>query len=283
MPGTDFVLAVGGAVCLALATALWALSVRRHADARIAAVRDRLNRLEGLADATQASAEAFDSAMLTIEDGAARLAWGGDSLALCAEMLGLAPADDPAPQALIDALMRADPDHRRRLTALIEKGEACAFQVRGAQGLVSVDGRAAGACAWLRLQPQIAADGGLPTAARFAALLDALPLPAWVCTASGTLIWANLAFLSAVDAVSLEDAVARRLSFDRGASALIGEAAEAGAARQALRWAPVGGQRRAFQVAAQPLEGGDVGAWALDVTAVEDAREILKRHIEAHD
>jgi signal transduction histidine kinase len=283
MPGSDFVLAVGGAVCLALAAVLWALSVRRGADARIAAVRERLNRLEGLADATQASAEAFDSAMLTIEDGEARLAWGGDALILCAEVLGVARTDEPSPYALIDALMGADPDHRRRLTALIEKGEACAFQVRGTQGLVLVDGRAAGACAWVRLQPQIAADGGLPTAARFAALLDALPLPAWVCTASGALIWANLAFLRAVDAASLEDAIARRLTFDRGASALIGEAAEAGDMRQTLRWAPVDGQRRAFQVTARPLEGGDVGAWALDVTAAEDARETLKRHVEAHD
>jgi hypothetical protein len=283
MPGLDVVLAVGGAVCLALAAALWAVSVRRQADARIGEARERMSRLEGLVDATQASAEAFDSAMLTIEDGRARLAWGGDSLALCAEMLGLAPADDPEPQALIEALMRVDPDHRRRLTALVERGEACAFQVRGAQGLVLVDGRAAGACAWLRLQPQIAADGGLPPATRFAALLDALPSPAWVCTASGVLVWANAAFLDAVDAASLEDAVARRLVFDRGASSLIAEAAEAGAPRQAQRWAPVGGQRRAFQITAQPLEGGDVGAWALDVTDTEDAREQLKRHIEAHD
>ena len=284
MPGSDFVLAVGGAVCLALATALWALSVRRGADARIAAVRERLNRLEGLADATQASAEAFDSAMLTIEDGEARLAWGGDALILCAEVLGLtAVAAEPGPQALVDALMRADPDHRRRLTALIEKGEACAFQVRGAQGLVSVDGRAAGACAWVRLQPQVATDGALADGSALRRALDALPLPAWVCTATGGLIWANAAFLRAVDAASLEDAVARRLTFDRGASALIGEAAETGDMRQTLRWAPVDGQRRAFQVTARPLEGGDVGAWALDVTAAEDARETLKRHVEAHD
>jgi hypothetical protein len=283
MPGPDAVLAVGGAVCLALAASLWAVSVRRQADARIAAMRERLNRLEGLADATQASAEAFDSAMLTIEDGEARLAWGGDSLALCAEMLGLTPADDPAPGALIEALMRADPDHRRRLTALIEKGQSCAFQVRGARGQVLVDGRAAGACAWLRLQPQIALDGGLPTAARFAALLDALASPAWVCTASGVLLWGNAAFLRAVDAATLEDAITRRLSFDRGASALVSEAAEAGETRRALRWAPVGGQRRAFQVTARPLEGGDVGAWAQDVTDTEDARETLKRHVAAHD
>jgi signal transduction histidine kinase len=285
MPASDLVLAAAlGAICLALAAALWAVSVRRQADARIRAVRDRLNRLEGLADATQASAEAFDSAMVTIEDGEARLAWGGDSLGLCAEVLGLAPVDgDPPPQTVIDALMRADPDHRRRLTALFEKGEACAFQVRGAQGFVSVDGRAAGACAWLRLQPLIATDGGLPPAARFAALLDALPHPAWVRSAGGVLIWANAAWLKAVDAISVEDAVARKLAFDRGATALIAEAAEAGEHRETLRWVPIGGQRRAFLVTAQPLDGGDIGAWALDVTDAEDSRETNRRNTEAHD
>jgi signal transduction histidine kinase len=273
-----------GAVCLALAATLWALSVKRAADRRVGQFRDRLDRLEGLADATQASAEAFDSAMLTIEDGQARLAWGGDSFALCANLLGLDEAlIADRPDGVIDALMGADPDHRRRLTALIERGEGCAFQVRGAGGFVAVDGRAAGACAWIRLQPLIAADGGLPPAARFAALLDALPQLAWVRSAGGALIWANAAWLKAVDAKSLEDAVARKLAFDRAATALMAEAAERGEQRQITRWAPVGGRRRAFRITAQPLEGGDIGAWALDVTETEDTREALKRHVEAHD
>ncbi|MBV9813416.1 MAG: hypothetical protein JO326_11750, partial [Acetobacteraceae bacterium] len=151
----DLVLAAAiGAVCLALASTLWALSVRRRADDRIAAFKLRMNRLEGLADATQASAEAFDAAMLTLEDGETRLAWGEDSLTFCAELMDLpqTPAAE-RPTAVIEALMRADPDHARKLTGLIEQGEGCAFQVRGANGYVAVDGRSAGACVWLRLQP----------------------------------------------------------------------------------------------------------------------------------
>jgi signal transduction histidine kinase len=273
-----------GAVCLALAAMLWALSIRKAADSSLRAMQGRLERLEGLADATQASAEAFDSAMLTVEDGAVRLAWGGDSFGLCASLLGIDEARATAePRLVIDALMGADPDHRRRLAALIERGEACTFQVRGAQGFVAVDGRAAGALAWVRLQPLIATDGGLPTAARFAALLDALPHPAWVRSAGGALIWANAAWLTAVDAKSLEDAVARKLAFDRTALALMLEAAERGEPREMLRWAPVDGQRRAFRITAQPLEGGDIGAWAQDVTEAEETREALKRHEEAHD
>jgi hypothetical protein len=198
--------------------------------------------------------------------------------------MGLDEAEALAqPRLVVDALMGADPDHRRRLIALFETGEGCAFQVRGEQGFVAVDGRAAGACAWLRLQPQIASDGGLPPAARFAALLDTLPQPAWVCSAAGGLIWANQAFLDATEAGSLEDAVARKLSFDRAASAMTAEVALAGEPRQTLRWIPVKGQRRAFTVCAAPLEGGDIGVWALDVTDAEETREALKRHVEAHD
>ncbi len=281
----DLIIAAAtGGVCLAMAATLWAVSVRRRADARIGEFRERIRRLEGMADATQSSAEAFDSAMLTIEDGAVSLAWGGDSLALCAGILGLdQTAAGAQPSAVIDALVGSSADYARRLTALFETGEACAFQARGTQGFVSIDGRASGACVWLRLQPQIATDGGLPGAGRFAAILDALPQPAWVGSGKGQLVWANRAWLAAVDAASVEDAVARNLVFDRGAAALIEEVAATGERREAVRWAPVGGQRRAFRITAKPLEGGDVIAWALDVTEAEDTRETLKRHVEAHD
>jgi signal transduction histidine kinase len=278
----DLILAAaGGAVSLALAASLWAVSVRRRAEQRLARASDRLARLEGLADATQASAEAFDSAMLTIEDGRAQLAWGGDSLNLVATVLGLDEAA-AAPQAVIAALMAADADHRRRLKALIESGQPCAFQARGPGGEVAVDGRVSGAVAWLRLQPALPNDGGLPPAPRLAGLLDALPHPVWLAHGAG-LIWANQAWLLAVEASSIEDAITRKLAFDRGANALVAEAAQAGERRDAERWTPVGGQRRAFRLSAQPLEGGDIGAWALDATDVEETREALRRNIEAHD
>ena len=281
----DLVLAAAiGAVCLALASTLWALSVRRRADDRISVFKARLDRLEGLADATQASAEAFDAAMLTIENGAARLAWGEDSLIFCAELMGLVDTDGAdRPLKMIEALTRADPDQGRRLAELLERGESCAFQVRCARGHISVDGRAAGACIWLRLQPQIAVDGDLPSAGRFAALLDAQSHPIWTVTTSGALLWANQAWLTVAGAASVEDAIARKLVFDRAASALIEEAAKAGEARETMRWAPMNGQRRAFRITAQPLDGGDLGVWALDVTALEDMRETLKRHEDAHD
>src|SRR5262245_24908288 len=142
MDARDLILAAAaGAVSLAICAVLWALAQRRAAQARVAEIGKKLAGMEARADAAQASAEAFDSALLAVEDGRALLASGEESLALCAEALGLA---EPDPQAVVNALMRADPDHARRLRALFERGEACAFEVRGDGGLIAVEGRAAG-------------------------------------------------------------------------------------------------------------------------------------------
>jgi len=272
--------AAAGAVSLAICAVLWALAQRRFAQGRIAELRGRIAELEGRADAAQASAEAFDSALLAIEDGRAMLASGEDSLSVCARVLEVEPAE---PQAVVNALMRADPDHARRLRALFERGEACAFEVRGEAGLVAVEGRATGALAWLRLSAAMGEDAGLPTAPRFAAFLDARAWPAWIAAADGSPIWVNAAWLKAVDARDLDDAAARGLAFDRGADALASEAANLAHVREAVRWSTVGGRRRAFRVTAQPLEGGGVGVWTDDVTELEETRETLKRNVEAHD
>ena len=272
--------AAAGAVSLAICAVLWALAQRRSAQGRIAELRAQLAALESRADAAQASAEAFDSALLAIEDGHAMLASGEESLAVCARVLEVEPAE---PQALVNALMRADPDHARRLRALFERGEACAFEVHGEAGLVAVEGRATGALAWLRLSAAVGEDAGLPTAPRFAAFLDARACPAWIAAADGSPVWVNGAWLKAVDARDLDDAAERGLAFDRGADALASEAANLAQAREAVRWATVGGRRRAFRVTAQPLEGGGVGVWTDDVTDLEETRETLKRNVEAHD
>jgi signal transduction histidine kinase len=272
--------AAAGAVSLAICAVLWALAQRQLAARQVKVLQARLAGIEHRADAAQASAEAFDSALLAVEDGQAMLASGEESLAICAQVLG-APAAEP--QALVNALMRADPDHARRLRALFERGESCAFEVRGETGVVSVEGRAAGALAWLRLTAAVGEDAALPTAPRFAAFLDAHACPAWIAAADGSPVWVNRAWLKAVDAADLDEAAARGLAFDRGADALAAEAANLGQQRQAHRWSTVGGRRRAFRITAQPLEGGGVGVWTDDVTDLEETRETLKRSVEAHD
>lgn len=280
MGDLDLVLAAAvGAACLAISATLWALVVRRRADARVAALETRLSQAEVEADAAFASADAFDSALITVENGEARLVSGEESLAACARALG----SGDAPMAVIHAVMRADPEHARRLTALFDQGEACIFEARGPSGLVGVEGRAAGVFAWLRLAPARADDTGLPSASRFAAALDAQDDPAWIAGADGTLVWANKAWLAAAGAASVGEAVAGGLTFDKAADALAAEAAALGTRREAVRWATLDGARRAFQVTAAPLEGGGVGVRALNVTDAEENREALRRHVEAHD
>jgi signal transduction histidine kinase len=281
MSAHDLILAAAaGAVSLAICAVLWALAQRRQSQGRVDVLAARLAGLEARAEAAQASAEAFDSALLAVEDGHAMLASGEESLATCAEALGLEARD---PQTLVNALMRADPDHARRLRALFERGEACAFEVQGTAGVVTVEGRAAGALAWLRVSAVMGEEAGLPTAPRLVAFLDARACPAWIAAADGSPVWVNAAWLKAADAVSLDEAAARGVAFDRGADALASEAANLGQRREAVRWATVGGRRRAFHIVAQPLEGGGVGVWTDDVTELEEMREILKRNVEAHD
>ena len=289
--------AAGGATSLALAATLWALVQRRRAVARIKALTEQLKADRGRIDAAHASAEAFDSAVVVLENGAAHLASGRDSLIACAEVLGLPDAANAEPAEVVQALIRSDPEHARRLKALIERGEPCDFEARGApggaedagsaapqsvaKGAVVVEGRTAGALAWLRLSAS--AGIGLPSAARFAAFLDAQANPAWITAPGGRLAWASKAWLAAADVETVEEAVARQISWDRGVESLASEAMGLGQKRDGLRWAPVAGKRRAFHVTAVPLEGGGAGAIALDVSDAEETREALKRHVAAHD
>lgn len=272
--------AAAGAVLLAICAVLWALAQKRTNEARVHDLRRQIAALRAGAETAQASVEAFDSALLAVEDGHAILASGDESLAACAQALGV---DDGEPQGVVSALMRADPDHARRLRALFERGEACAFEVRGPSGVVAVEGRAAGAMAWLRLSAVAGDDAGLPTAPRFAAFLDARGQPAWIAAADGSPVWVNAAWLSAVGCTSLDEAAARAASFDKAADALASEAANLGQVRTAQRWITFEGRRRALAITAQPLDGGGVGVWTEDVTELEEIREALKRNVEAHD
>ena len=271
--------AAAGAVCLAICATLWALAQRRRFEARLAVLQGRLSSLESGALAAQASAEAFDSALISVEDGRAALVSGADSLGACAVVLGC----EARAQEVVAALMLLDPDHTTRLRGLFERGEPCAFEAQGLAGSVSVEGRAAGALAWLRLAAVVSNEAGLPSAARFAAFVDGLVEPAWISSADGAPVWGNAAYLRAVDAPSAATAAQAGKTFDRAADALAVEAATSGERREALRWVNVDGRRRAFRVAAKALDGGGVGVFCSDVTEIEDVRDALRKHVEAHD
>lgn len=269
-----------GSVCLAIFAVLYGWAMRRARDARTRELAERVASAERRARATQASAEAFDTALVAIEDGRASLVAGEDSLSACASVLGLSSAE---PQAVVEALAAADPEHARRLAALFRRGEPCAFEARGVRGGVSVEGRAAGLLAWLRLSAIAGGDAGLPTAARFAAFIDARRDPAWIAAGDGAPLWVNRAWLRTVGAESLEAAAAGGVVLDRAIDGVIREAATTGERRQGVRWVALASGRRALRVTAQPLEGGGVGVWTEDATEAEEAGDALRRHVAAHD
>jgi len=279
MTSYDLILAAtAGAVCLALCVALWAFGQRRGFEARIAALKARLTLQGGDAEAP-AWVEAFDSAVIAVEGGRASLMAGAEGLEVCAQVLGVSPDV----QAVVAALGGADPDHAHKLSALFERGQPCAFDARGQGGWVSVEGRAAGAMAWLRLAPVSGDEAGLPSAARFAAFVDSVVEPAWIAGADGQAVWGNTAFVRAVGAGAASAPALLGKSFDRAVDAMVVEAAARGERREAIRWVNLEGRRRAFRLSAQPLEGGGVGVFCADVTEIEDVRDAFKKHVEAHD
>src|SRR5450432_4246481 len=127
--------AAAGAAALAVGAALWALIARRATDTGLLARGEQLTEADRALRAAKAAAEAFETAVLSIGDGAARLVAGEESLAVCAERLG-APGGDAA--AVLAALRRTDPNHAPQIDALIHSGAPCAFEVRARTGGVAV-------------------------------------------------------------------------------------------------------------------------------------------------
>jgi signal transduction histidine kinase/uncharacterized protein YciI len=286
--------AAAGGLALALSTTWLALRNRtlfaKTRDLLAADLTAKDSMLRELDSATTA----FDEAFLAVEGDVVRLVWGEDTLRHCGEALGLKDLDGSpaiAPQ-VVQALGDTSPEAAESLKQLISEGTACRFEVfaetppnklsNTSPGLtLIVEGRASGATAWLRLA--IAGARASLASGPFAQMAERVPAPCWICARDGRIVWANTAWLKAAEATSLEDAVQKGLSFDRNADALVMEALEQHMRREGFRWLTVGGQRRAFQVIAEPLNEAYVCAYAIDVTEAEESREALKRHAKAHD
>jgi len=283
MGASDLILAAAlGAVCLALAATFWALAQGRRLGARLADLSDRLKSAEFDAEAARGAVDAFDGAVVAISGEEVKLVSGAEVLAACAKLF----ASRSAPRSVLETLGRADPQLGARLQALVDAGEAFTGQVHRGDAAVEVEGRAGGAMCWVRLSLRQDAEGrsaesGLPSAGLLSDFLDAQAEPIWLARSSGEMLWANQAWLRAVEAPTLESARKRKLSFDKGADAIAREAVSAGQPQLAQRWITVDGRRRAFQITAKPLPGGLVAVAALDVTDAEEAKDQLKRHIEA--
>jgi signal transduction histidine kinase len=277
MAAADFAFAASaGAIALALSTTLWAWRARRRADARTAELSGRVEQLKDALHEAETATIAFEGALIAVEGEEARLVWGDDALAACAGALAL---EDSSPAALLEALASTAPDHALRLKSLITQGEPCRFLVPTAAGALVVEGRPSGGMAWLRVTLAVDATPG----GKFAGLANRLPDPAWIADSHGLVVWANRAFIEAAEVASLDEARAKEAAFDRGAQAIVIEAGKARAPREGFRWVTVRGQRRAYRVFAEPVSEDEIAAFAMDITESEENREILRRHVAAHD
>ena len=272
--------ATAGAAGLAMAVSAWALLLRgRLNETALQAERERV---EALADLSRHDAMlgAFDdvSLALTPEGDAAGAPIGS------AELIARLAGDSDEVGAAVLAKLKIT--HDALIEALVQSGQAF-------EGLVALDdvepwrieGRVAGGSAWLRLSPasRFTLTGADATESGLAMLGDASPMPTWVVDGTGKLAWANRAWLAEINAETIDAAIEEGLSFDRGADALVAEAARLGVRQEGFRWTTGGGARRAWRIIAEPAGGGAVTAFAIEVTEAEETRDTLRRHVEAHD
>ncbi|MXQ12036.1 PAS domain-containing protein [Microvirga makkahensis] len=180
------------------------------------------------------------------------------------------------------------------LEQLKQRGEAFRQVVRTLfDRFIDVEGRTIGGRAILRLR-DVTGDraellktrGELATARSdlrsMTMLLDDVAYPLWIRDADDKLIWANQAYLRAVEASGLDDAISRSVE-------LLSERArdeakrqrKNGAAYAARVTAVVAGQRAVLDVIERPTSGGSAGI-AVDVSELEAVRNDLQRQMDAH-
>ncbi|MFN3815705.1 ATP-binding protein [Brevundimonas sp.] len=279
--------AAAGAAGLALSVSAWAWRLRNRMLTRAAAADVRQIALESSLADRDAGLGAFGEVYLglTSDEGGGASHLQGESADMDrvrAVLFGDAEAGDP-----VAALAATSPENADRLERLRLQGAPCDFLARTPRGVLRVQGRASAGAAWLKLSgeaPQIQDAGGAAEP-----LTELSPVPAWRVDGTGRLVWANRAWLDEVKAESVSDAVERGIGFDRGADALIAEAARLGMRQEGFRWTSGGGRRRAWRIIAEPLgqtESGEAlgaAAFSLDVTEAEETRDTLRRHVEGHD
>ncbi|WP_342643387.1 sensor histidine kinase [Rhodoligotrophos ferricapiens] len=179
------------------------------------------------------------------------------------------------------------------------RGSAFNIGVKTVAGeLLEADGRAAGGLATLRLRPLAGERREVTKLAhesrklsrqveRLTAILDNAPLPIWLRDADQQIVWANQAYVQAVEADGISTVVRDRIelvppepSTGSNLPALANRPAAAMTERR-RRHAVINGNKRALDIFEVKLAESEAG-FALDVTAMEELEKELRRHIRAH-
>jgi signal transduction histidine kinase len=192
----------------------------------------------------------------------------------------LTPADAAAVEGAIEQL----------------KGRGEAFRLTArtlAHSFVDVEGRTVGGQAILRLR-DVTGDRSDLLRARaelaavrsdlrtLTALVDSIDHPLWMRDAKDQLVFANQAYLRAVEAASIADAAGRSLELlDRPTRDEASRRRAGGSGFDARVSAVIRGQRHVLDVAERPTPIGGASV-AIDVSELESIQADLKREMEAH-
>lgn len=309
-----FIIAAGAAA-LSIASLLWALRVSDGARGAARKFRERAGELENELAEQKSVLAAHPGVVLVwqadeideVGESLGRPQLLGSKAALAALLRFTDDAISPDPAvAIIEGIADLeardatgkDTTLRLALRELMEEGTQFSLTISGRErAFLEADGRTAGArvIVWLtdstirhmetssmltrfeETQRMIASDPH-----SFVDMLDRAPFPAWRMSGVGKLQWANPAYLEAVEAGSLDKALERQVMLDAQAAEQTRKTIAEGAEIDETRHMAIGGERKAMRVLTFPLSGG-AGAMALDVSAQEDAREELARHVKAHD
>lgn len=252
-----------GAVAMAIAAGLWALSQQN--------VAGRLRRTLRIAGARTRAAVGERDALL----GAARealIVWGRD---------GAGPYSYGGGETLLDSCLKGAQATQlsTALDDLSERGAPFALSVHDAlERAVSVRGRAVGGMAAVWIEPETRSAAA---STDFRAMLDALPVPVWLRDRTLSLVWGNRAFLTAAGAADLDAASREQVALEKTERDLAASARTQNQPVESKRFAVIAGQRRALAFTEVPVEAGVVGT-ASDVTEVVAGEARLQQHIDAH-
>jgi signal transduction histidine kinase len=200
-----------------------------------------------------------------------------------------------APHELLDFSLWLEPVSAstliKAITELRHAGTAFNLGVATHEGdILEADGRTAGGLATLRLRA-LAGERRETTAldcalrqqaadlAAMSGLLDAAPFPVWMRGPDGLLTWVNRAYLTAVEAVAIEEAVTQQVELTGTNRPEF--TTDAHGMNRARTHAVIAGAKRALDVYEATLHTGKAG-FAVDVTELEEARKELSRHVRAH-
>jgi signal transduction histidine kinase len=276
-----------GILCFAVVTAIMLVRTRRRLAATEAAARDESVALRARAERANA---------LLMSEPQVVIAWS--TIDEEPEIIGEARLITDSGASVLDFQIWLETDQSsvimRAVEALRARGVGFALTLTTRTGrLIEVDGQAIGGRAVLRLRNvsgirhelgelMIRHQRQMEEAEALRTLVEEAGTPIWMRDAAGRLVYANKAYVRAVEGQEASAVIERGIElFDRGSRASLLRAQAAAQPYAGHAAAVVMGARRSFEVESFPTRSGSAGI-GIDVTEAERMRAELARMTEAH-